>query len=85
MKPSQVLPSSLLLFLASCGIKAKPEPLPRPQVDIKRVGHLVLVKSLEGDVRVKGFEREGLYWVKREQEAFCFVVERVGGKGKRCV
>jgi len=86
MKPSQVLPSSLLLFLASCGIKAKPEPLPRPQVDIKRVGHLVLVKSLEGDVRVKGFEREGLYWVKREQKAFCFVVERVGGKGEKvCV
>ncbi len=76
----------LFLFSAGCGIKAKPEVLKGPEVAIKRIGDKVYVKSLSGEIRVKGFEKVGDYWIKENKEAFCFVVERVGGKpNKFCV
>lgn len=77
---------SLLLFLSACGIKANPEVLKEPEVVVKRIGDKVYVKSLSGDIKIKDFEREGEYWIKERSEAFCFFIERVGGKGKKyCV
>lgn len=76
----------LLVFLSSCGIKANPEVLKEPEVVVRRIGDKVYVKSLSGDIRVKGFERVNGYWVKEDPEAFCFFVERLKGKGKKfCV
>lgn len=64
----------LLAFpLAGCGIKANPEVLKSPEVDVKRIGQKVYVKSLSGEIRVKGFERYGDYWVKEAERAFCFL------------
>ncbi|MCX8164644.1 MAG: hypothetical protein N3D14_04545 [Aquificaceae bacterium] len=74
------------LLLASCGIKANPEVLKAPDVEIKRMGNKVYVRSLSGEIRVKDFERLGVYWVKERSDNFCFNVERVGGRHQRfCV
>ncbi len=76
----------ITLFSAGCGIKANPEVLKEPEVWIRRIGDRVYVKSLSGEVRVREFERRGSYWVKENREAFCFSVERVGGKSRKfCV
>lgn len=73
-------------LLASCGIKANPEVLKEPEVLVKRIGERVYVKSLSGEIRIKGFEKLEDYWIKDEREAFCFLVERIGGKSKKfCV
>ncbi len=75
-----------LFLLAGCGIKANPEVLKAPEVEIRRIGKKVYVKSLSGEVQIKGFERQGDYWVKEEERPFCFVVERVGEASKKfCV
>lgn len=76
----------LCLFITGCGIKANPEVPRAPEVDIRRVGERVYVKSLSGDIKVEGFEKEGAYWTVEKREAFCFSVKRIGGKSKRfCV
>ncbi|MEZ0337193.1 MAG: hypothetical protein ABWK02_03185 [Aquificaceae bacterium] len=75
-----------ILLSFGCGIKANPEVLKEPEVVIKRIGHKVYVKSLFGEIRVKGFERVEDHWIKENKEAFCFLIERVGGKShKFCV
>lgn len=75
----------LAFFLAGCGIKANPQVLKAPEVQIKRIGKTVYVKSLSGEIRVLGFEKVGEYWIKEEERPFCFLVERVGeGKKKFC-
>lgn len=75
-----------LTLLFSCGIKANPEPLPKPEVQIWRVGEYVYVYSLSGNVEVKGFQKEDNYWYIKRGDAFCFDVQRVEGKrGKFCV
>ncbi|MCX8075431.1 MAG: hypothetical protein N3C57_00215 [Aquificaceae bacterium] len=76
----------LLSLLAGCGIKSNPKVLEYPVVDIKRIGERVYVKSLSGDIRIKGFERLGNYWIKDNPEGFCFLVERIGERSKNfCV
>ncbi len=76
----------ILLFASGCGIKANPQVLKDPEVEIKRLGEEVYVKSLSGEIRVRGFERQGDYWVKKEKEPFCFVVERLGEASRKlCV
>ncbi|MDW8032177.1 MAG: hypothetical protein RMH93_01350 [Aquificaceae bacterium] len=76
----------LLLLLTGCGIKANPEVLKPPEVEIRRIGDWVYVRSLSGEIRLKDFERAGSYWRRERREAFCFYVERVGGKSERfCV
>ncbi len=77
----RLLPITFLI--AGCGIKAKPEVLKDPEVEIKRIGKRVYVRSLSGEVRIKGFEREGDYWVKEEEKPFCFVVERIEEASKK--
>ncbi len=73
-------------LLASCGIKANPEVLKVPEIEVRRIGQKVYVKSLSGEVRIDGFERQGDYWVREEERPFCFVVERIGeGSKKLCV
>ncbi|MEN3027672.1 MAG: hypothetical protein ABDH29_00235 [Aquificaceae bacterium] len=74
---------SLFLFLSGCGIKASPEVLKPPEVEIRRIGDWVYVRSLSGEIRLKDFEKVGSYWRKERREAFCFHVERVGGKSGR--
>ncbi len=75
-----------LFLLAGCGIKANPEVLKAPEVEIRRIGQKVYVRSLSGEVQIKGFERQGDYWVKEEEGPFCFVVERIGESSKKfCV
>ncbi|MCS7263100.1 MAG: hypothetical protein N3C13_02020 [Aquificaceae bacterium] len=74
----------LVLLLAGCGIKANPEVLRAPEVEVRRIGDRVFLRSLSGEVKVQGFERVGSYWVKENPEAFCFLV--VGERSKRlCV
>ncbi|MEJ5338548.1 MAG: hypothetical protein WHS43_02710 [Aquificaceae bacterium] len=76
----------LALLLAGCGIKANPQVLKPPEVEIRRIGQKVYVKSLSGDIKVKGFEKHDDYWVREEGKAFCLVVERLGeGSRKFCV
>lgn len=76
----------IFLLVAGCGIKANPEVLKSPEIEIKRIGQRIYVKSLSGEVSIKGFERQGDYWVREEKEPFCFVVERIGeGSKKFCV
>ncbi|MCS7278223.1 MAG: hypothetical protein NZ531_05215 [Aquificaceae bacterium] len=76
----------LVFLLTACGIKANPEVLKPPEVEIKRVGSKVYIRSLSGEVSVKGFQREGPYWAKEYKEAFCFSVQRLGGKSQKfCV
>ncbi|MFN3976364.1 MAG: hypothetical protein ACK4LT_04790 [Aquificaceae bacterium] len=76
----------LFLFSAGCGIKATPEVLKEPEVVIKRIGDKVYVRSVSGEVRIKGFEKVGSYWIKENKEAFCFSVERIGGRSRKfCV
>ena len=76
----------LLIILSSCGIKADTRPLLEPNVKVLRIGDSVYVISLEGDVKVEGFERKDGYYVKKSGEAFCFKVQRIEGKSsKHCV
>ncbi|MEZ0361813.1 MAG: hypothetical protein ABWK04_07995 [Hydrogenobacter sp.] len=76
----------VLLILSSCGIKANPEPLPEPLVEIRRLGDNVYVRSLQGNIQVEGFEKLDGWFMKEDKEAFCFIVRRIGGKsGKFCV
>lgn len=76
----------LILPLTGCGIKANPEVLKAPEVDIRRIGQKVYVKSLSGDIRIKGFERYEDYWIKEEEKPFCFVVQRLGERSQKfCV
>lgn len=74
------------LLLTSCGIKANPEVLKPPEVQVKRIGKVVYVRSLSGEIRVNDFQKRGPYWVKEEEKGFCFSVQRIGGKTKQfCV
>lgn len=78
------------LFIAplifSCGIKANPEVLKAPEVEIRRIGEHIYVRSLAGDIRVEGFENKRGYWIKSSERALCFDVQRIGGKrAKFCV
>ncbi|MFN3814152.1 MAG: hypothetical protein ACK4SM_05975 [Aquificaceae bacterium] len=67
-------------------MKAKPKPLPEPMLEVKRVGSMVYVRSLQGETEIKGFERWDEWFKKREEKAFCFDVKRLGGKSaKVCV
>lgn len=76
----------LVLFLAGCGIKANPQVLKVPEVQIYRIGKKVYVRSLSGDIKVHGFEKAGEYWIKEEEKPFCFQVERIGeGRKRFCV
>lgn len=76
----------LALLLAGCGIRANPQVLKHPEVEIRRIGEKVYVKSLSGEIRVRGFERQGNYWVRVEGNPFCFTVERLGEGSRRfCV
>ncbi len=76
----------ILLITLSCGIKADPQVLMRPKIEIRRIGDTVYVRSLEDAIRIRGFEEDKGFLYKREPKAFCFTVERVGeGKAKYCV
>ncbi|MCI4458692.1 MAG: hypothetical protein JHC21_03645 [Thermocrinis sp.] len=78
--------SVFVFFLCSCGIKASTQPLQPPIVEIKRLGEFVYLRSLEGEVIPKGFERKEVGWVKKSAQGFCFKVKRVEGKSSnQCV
>ncbi len=51
-----------------------------PKVELKRLGDIIYLRSLEGDVVVEGFEKREVGWVKRSPQNFCFEVKRLGGK-----
>lgn len=73
-----------LLFLLSCGIKAPPKPLPEPQFQVKRIGSYVYV--IGEAIEVKGFEKSGNFWYKKNKNSFCFNVRHIKGKSKKvCV
>ncbi|RMH80393.1 MAG: hypothetical protein D6674_03985 [Acidobacteria bacterium] len=75
-----------LTLLFGCGIKANPETLPKPEVQIWRIGEYVYVFSLSGNIEVRGFQKEENYWYLKKGDAFCFDVLREGGKkGRFCV
>jgi hypothetical protein len=78
--------SVFVFFLHSCGIKASTQPLQPPVVEIKRLGEVVYLRSLEGEVIPEGFEKKEVGWVKKSAQGFCFKVERVEGKSSnQCV
>jgi hypothetical protein len=59
-----------LFFLYSCGIKASTQPLEPPIVEIKRLGEIVYLRSLEGEVIPEGFEKKEFGWVKNLHRVF---------------
>lgn len=74
------------ILLSSCGMKTKPEPLPKPMLEVKRVGSMVYVRPLQGEIDIKDFERWDGWFEKKQEKAFCFEVKRLGGKSaKVCV
>jgi len=76
--------SFFFLFLLSCGIKAPPKPLPEPQFEIKRIGSYVYV--IGEAIEVKGFEKNGNFWYKKNKNSFCFNIKHIKGKSKKvCV
>jgi len=81
-----LLGSVFVFFLYSCGIKASTQPLQPPIVEIKRLGEVVYLRSLEGEVIPEGFERKEVGWVKKSSQSFCFKVKRLEGKSSnQCV
>jgi hypothetical protein len=75
-----------LFFLYSCGIKASTKPLEPTRVELKRLGEVVYLRSLEGEVIPEGFEKKEVGWVKKSAQGFCFKVKRLEGKSSnQCV
>ncbi len=67
-------------------MKADPQVLLRPKVEVSRIGDTLYVRSLEGAIKIEGFEEERGFLYRREEKPFCFTVKRVSeGKEKYCV
>ena len=77
---------ALALSLSACGIKAPPKPPEPPKVLVKRIGDYVYIKPLDNEVfKVKGFEKSGNIFYKRDKSSFCFDVEGKDASSLYCV
>ncbi len=68
------------IFLASCGIKKDPKPLPEPKYKVLRIGYYVFVIPKTSGITVEGFKKANGFFVKEAKGRFCFKVKHREGK-----
>ncbi len=77
-----ILTFLVLILILDCGIKSDPQPPPKPEVRIKRIGSYVFVIPKFDNIAVKNFKRKNGIFFKKKEERFCFEVKRTGGKSR---